>query len=110
MSSITTMRQNDRRPVLVLALTDSAGDPLDLTSASATFTMTQVGVATPKVNAAACTIPTPTNGQVVYSWAAGNTDTVGLFKAEVVITWSSGVTQTFPAEDSLYVEILDDIA
>lgn len=36
------------------------------------------------------------HGIVNYAWQSGNTDLPGVYKCYVVITWASGIRQTFP--------------
>lgn len=104
------MKKNDRRPTMTSTLT-SDGEPINLTTASSVkFIMTPTTSTTPKVNAAASFDADRTTGGVSYSWAAVDTDTVGLFKAEWEITWGDGTKQTFPSDDYVYVKIVADLA
>jgi hypothetical protein len=43
------------------------------------------------------------SGVVRRVWQDGDTDTVGFHKGRVVITWSSGETQTFPNDGSWFL-------
>lgn len=67
------------------------GVPLDLTDCAVQFKARKLGETTLKVNATADIVGAPTLGIVEYVWLSGDTDTVGLFDAEWVVTTPSGV-------------------
>jgi hypothetical protein len=55
-------------------------------------------------------IGTGSDGQVRYAWVAGDTDKVGEFSAEVVVTWTAGPKeQTFPNNNNIIIKVLDDV-
>ena len=102
---IFNIKQNDRRPSMVVHLKNYDGTELDLSSANGiTFTMTKEGEQTPTINKASITIVDATKGQVKYDWSSGQTSEVGTYKGELEVTWTSGVTQTFPADD--YIKVI----
>jgi hypothetical protein len=76
---------------------------VDLTGCTVQFVMSNT--LTPKVNHAA-TITDAPNGIVSYSWIAGDTDTVGSYKAEWVITYPNGHKRTVPSGGYDYVDIV----
>lgn len=89
-------------------LTDATGAAVDLTTGvtDVRFTMTPIGSATPKVNAAVATIVTPAAGRVRYAWVAADLDTAGLFLAEWTVTYTSGAKPLrFPERGHLTVEV-----
>jgi hypothetical protein len=61
------------------------------------------GGAVLKVNSAAA-IVSALAGTVAYTWQAGDTDTLGIFDAEWVLTYSNGV-QTVPTSGYLAVKV-----
>lgn len=97
------IKQNDTRPRFVVGLKENFGElseaPIDLTDAtSVQFFLRSASAApedAPKVDALAA-ITDAVNGEVTYTWATGDTDTVGEFQAEVQITWSDGGIETVP--------------
>jgi hypothetical protein len=103
--STVYMKQGDRLPALQMQLLDAAGAPLDLTGASVTFRMRPSSGGALKVNAAA-TVVDATTGTVRYSWAAGDTDTVGGFVAEWACSYS-GAVQTAPTVGYVTVQVVD---
>jgi hypothetical protein len=111
MTDTVFMKQNDRRPYLQIAFTDSAGAAVDLTSAQAVyFSMRNKASGTVKVNRQAAVVTSATGGLVEYRWASGDTDTVGVYQAEFEIEWSTGVYETQPEDGYIMLEIVDDIA
>jgi len=120
------IKQNDRRPALrailklknsvyvaeVLAPGGSSGDgtgtALDLSDASVDFIMYDLVTGTEKVNADA-TIVTATSGLVQYSWAAGDTDTVGTYYGEFEITYADSTTLTCPNDEHIVVKVTAEL-
>ena len=97
MNSILTAIQHNkgnRNPSLADTIsTDTT--PVDLTSATVTFSMRLRNSATLKVSAAAAVIVTPLAGTVRYDWAAIDVDTAGDYVAWWTVT-ISGKTQDTP--------------
>lgn len=56
-----------------------------------------------------CSIVTPLEGIVSYSYTATHSATTGYFKAELEVTFGGGSVQTFPEKSPLYVKIRDDL-
>jgi hypothetical protein len=110
MSAYTfTIKQNDRRPALRVQLKNADGTPLNLATATGvSFSMKQQGSI--KIDKALATVTTATLGLVSYNWQANDTDTLGTYKGEFEITWSSGITQTMPSDDYIKIIVLDDLA
>lgn len=108
------IKRNDTLPKVKIAVVQKDADnpgvrtPVDLTGASATFTMI-TDTATPaiKVNAAAATITDATNGLIEYAWTSPNTDTSGDYLGEFEITIGGGKI-TLPNDNSLRIIIVDD--
>jgi hypothetical protein len=85
------------------------------TALSAVFNMReQADTKRIKINRGTATISNAANGEVTYQWQAGDTDTSGIYDAEVEVTWSDGDPETFPSGPSAgtFWEILisDEIA
>ena len=110
MSSVFETVRGNRNPAVTATLKDSAGTVVNLTTANnVKFLMRLAGNVTPKVNAAA-TIVAAASGTVSYAWGANDTDTVGVYEAEWLVTWGDGTTQTFPAGQPLTVKIRNSLA
>ena len=56
------------------------------------------------------TITYPSTGQVEYSWAAGDTDTSGVYDVEIQVTYSDGTVETFPNDGYHELRVLEDLA
>lgn len=98
------MKQNDRLPVLQATLNGHDGNPLDLTTASGVvFRMRSRVTGVVKVNAAAA-VTDAANGVVQYSWAAGDTDTPGVYDGEFRVT-IGGLVETVPSSGFVLVMI-----
>lgn len=102
------IKQNDRREPIDRTLRGSDGAVVNLSGASVKFLMRPQGGGALKVNAAA-TIVDAALGKVRYSWAAGDTDTVGAFDAEFEVTFADGTVQTFPNGRYLSVVVVEDL-
>jgi len=50
-----------------------------------------------------------TKGYVRYSWVTGDTDSSGVFRGEVEVTWSDGKPQTYPRDSYFTVIVYDDL-
>lgn len=103
------IKQNDTSPAMLATLQDASGSAVNITGGSVRFHMRPVGSTTAKVSTTA-TIVTASTGSVRYSWASGDTDTVGAYQAEFQVTYSDGKIETFPNDGYIAVEITDDIA
>ena len=110
MSDSFKIRQNDRKEPLARTLQDSLGAAVDLTGATVKFLMRKKREATAplKVNVAAVVVAAA-SGQVRYDWAAGDTDTVGTYKAEFEVTFADGRKQSFPNSGYLLVLVTQEL-
>lgn len=82
----------------------------DLTNASSIkFLLRRIGASVATVDASASVLGTPTLGMVRYTWATGNLDTSGKYRAEFEVTFVGGRKQTYPAEDYLPIVVSDDL-
>src|ERR1044072_2779286 len=104
------IKRFDRRPYFQVQLTANS-NPVNLTGATGVdFTMAPAAVPTPKFTNQTGVIVDAANGIVEYHWATGDTNSSGLgWRMEVRVTWSAGVTQTFPSKDYFLVDIYDDL-
>lgn len=112
MAQSKTLKRNDTAPNIgIVCLSDS--NPKDLTGATvAKFLMGTIdatGASTTKVNGTMTFDGDRTSGLVYYSWAVGDLDAAGIYKAEVEITWADGKKQTFPEDGYLEIIVLADV-
>lgn len=108
MTTTFNVKQGDLLPSLSAILKTVDGVVIDLTTAtSVLFRMWQQKTApTFKVNAAAVVV-VPAAGSVRYDWVGTDTDVVGDFRAEFVITWPGPKKQTVPTVGQFTVRVLD---
>jgi len=103
------IKQNDTAPILAATLKDADEVAVNLTGSSVRFHMREVGSTTSKVDADAVLVDA-SGGQVKYTWAADDTDTIGSYQAEFEVTFGDGSVETFPNNGYVLIEIIDDIA
>lgn len=103
------IKRGDEAPALRATL-KQGGDPFDLsTIGGVTFHMRRKGRTNLAVSGSA-TVVTASDGVVEYRWSAGDTDvTPGTYEAEFEVELSNGDLTTFPGEDYLLVEVVDDV-
>ena len=104
------IKQNDTAPSLVAILRDTRGRPRVLTGATIVLHMRLQSDKTVKITSGSCTITDASLGIVTYPFTAANTDTVGVYQAEIQVTYSDSTIETFPNSDHIIVTITDDIA
>lgn len=105
------IKVGDRLPALPLQLIGADGEPLDITAAASVrvrmWTPHRPGSRSYVVDAAPVIVDAVT-GSLRYDWAAGETDVVGEFAVDVVVTWSGSRRQTFPTTGWVTIEITDE--
>lgn len=100
------IKRGDLMPALTADLADGQGNPVGLTGATVNFVMAD---ATGNVVIdAAATIDPAVVGRVRYFWLAGDTDNVGIYSAEFVVT-AAGNTQSFPTTNFTRIEVVPDV-
>lgn len=90
------LKKGDLLPKLRATLLDADGTAIDISGASATFSMKNASTGALKINAAVATVADAVNGVVEYPWAGTDTDTVGTYYGEFVLTFPGGKKQTVP--------------
>lgn len=101
-------KKNDTYPPLTATLVDSAGDPVDLTDATVKFRMVDASGAV-VVSAGTVSITNALAGEVSYSWAAGDVDTVGEYRGEFSATLFGGGKAHFPNDGYIDIRIIDEL-
>lgn len=99
------IKKGDRLPSLTAILYDGEGAFDELATASGVVFKMVSGATTKTGNAV---IVDGLLGKVRYDWAAGDTDTAGVFNAEFVVT-IGGKEQTFPVDGYFTVEVEADL-
>ncbi len=98
MASSFYLKQGDRLPVISATLTELTGSAVDLTGCTVQIRW-KVNDGTAAAVTRSATVTSAATGAVEYAWASGDTDTVGTYDLEWVVTYASGKIRTFPAED-----------
>jgi len=101
------IKQNDTGPTLRATLTDISDNPVNVTDASVMFHMVNLS-GTVKVDAACVVVDGPA-GIVDYEWVAGDTDTVGTYRAEWEVTYSDATIETFPNNGHATVVVTEEL-
>lgn len=95
MSDNFYIKQDDEIPVIEAQLTDSQGNPIDLSNSTVTL-----HVAKPRglgnVFSKEANVVDGENGVVHYVWEEGDTSETGRFRAEFTVEYINGDTETFP--------------
>lgn len=104
-----TIKQGDTRPVVqryLVATTDGASSPVNLTTASAVkFVMKK----DTNLVSGAASIVTAASGCVSYTWGVNDTATVALYDAEWEVKWNDGGYETVPNGGYFSIEVVADL-
>ncbi len=108
------IKQGDQRPKFVVVLYDDFGEPsqavVDLTDASsAVFNMRHESGAV-IIDGVAADITNDVGGEVTYTWDVGDTAEVGFYQAEVEITWTDTLPETWPNKGFWWIEVTEAIS
>ena len=99
------IKEDDTKRYLQVTIT-IGGTALDLSGTTVTFTMKNViADSTPKVDAQSCDITDATAGQCEYRWAAGDTDTIGTYHGEFIVTYGDATVLTTPQDSYITIKI-----
>jgi hypothetical protein len=100
MPAILIVKQGSTSPPVEATLENLDG-PIDLTAAEKVRFIMRAGSL---LIEGVCSYSERANGGVVYQWAAGDTDSVGPYRAEWEIHWPGGIPSV-PNEGYAVVEI-----
>ncbi|WP_176222087.1 BppU family phage baseplate upper protein [Tuberibacillus sp. Marseille-P3662] len=101
------IKQNDTKIALKAVLENESG-AIDLTGATVRFLMSNYSRSENIIDGLG-DIKDAVNGEVWYVFSYDETDQAGIFKAEFEATFSDGRIETFPTEDYLTIEIIQDL-
>lgn len=99
------IRKGATYPPVRIYITDERG-PIDLTGASATFSLWTTSRYAVLSNRPAV-ISDPTNGVVEYEWIDGETDTAGDYRGLFEIVLASGKKLTVPVDGAINIKITE---
>lgn len=110
-TQVFSIKQHDLLPEMVITLLDNDA-AVDLTNAVSARLLMRNLVAGLKVDAPVSILDqsvTANKGRVVYTWTGTDTDTVGVFKAEVEVIWPGPKPQTFPGDSYFQIKVVNDL-
>ncbi|MFA5306114.1 MAG: BppU family phage baseplate upper protein [Candidatus Babeliales bacterium] len=85
------------------------GTPIDLSGATVTITMTLDGASSPTVDAETCGIVDATAGKIKYTWQSGETNDVGMYIIEFLVTFVDTSTLSVPSGDIIWMFIMPSL-
>ena len=101
---IFQIKQGARAPSIRDQIVYADGSPVDISDAtSPVFTMYDLDGA--EVLSETAQITGATDGYVAYDWQAGDTDTVGTFRAVWQVTLQGGEVLRAPVDGYRYIEV-----
>jgi hypothetical protein len=108
------IKQNDTRPAYVAVLKEDFGleteAPVDLTDAESVRFLARTTDNTEVLNVdGSADIDDAVNGIISYTWAEGDTATVGEYQIEIEVTWDDGGVETFPNNGYASMTVVDDL-
>lgn len=104
-----TLKIGDTSPNLRVQLLDDSGSPENLSGDTATIVVKRSDSDSPVVDGTATVSSTNAErGIVEYDWSDGETDTAGVYDAEITIT-SGTETATYPNDSFFRVDIMEDL-
>ncbi|MDB2225612.1 BppU family phage baseplate upper protein [Halorubrum ezzemoulense] len=95
MAETFSLAAGDTAPSIQAVLRDSAGNGVDLTDADVRFQMCQPRGGDELIDEPADVIDAEA-GVARYNWNASDTNELGRYRAEFVVTYNSGAVETFP--------------
>ena len=105
------IKENDTSPALEGIIRDGFGSPINITGATVVLnTRLRPGGAVKVNGGAMAAVGSAVNGRVKYNWVAADTDTAGIYEAEIQITFSNGKVRTIPPKGYFIIDVTDDIA
>jgi hypothetical protein len=103
------MKQGNLYPFEYILQYDD-GTPIDLSGATVTITMTKDEASSPTVDAEDCGIVVAVEGKIKYTWQSGETDEVGMYIIEFLVTFADTSTLSVPSGDIIWMFIMPSLA
>ena len=106
MTQTFEMKSGDRKRALKYKTSDHAAGSARFLGASVQFRMMDPSGA---VVVSAAGVVLDDDGILGYAWGAGETDTVGSYRGEFVVTFSDGLEDTYPSFGFIPVRINQEV-
>lgn len=97
--------QSDTLPILAFYMQAADGSAVDLTNAATVYFLMLDLDGNSIVNSPATIVGSPTNGEVEYAWADGDTDQPGLYVATFQATFNDGTQLSAPQDQPIRITI-----
>ncbi len=108
-----TIKKGDTLPVINATLTTGptaqSQSPVDLTTQTAIALVIKPVTGGAATRLTGAVVGSPVNGNVKYTWQAGDTATAQTYNAEWEITFGAGNIQTFPNDSFFQIVVADDL-
>lgn len=104
-----TIKQNDLEPDLEVAVTKASGSVVDFTDALSAILRFRKPDGTIVLRSAVIASPA-SGGRLQVAWQAGDTNQVGIYRGEFIVTWPAAEPQTFPSEGYFYWDVTPPIS
>jgi len=102
-----TIKRGDTKNCIKAILKDADGTPVNLTGCDVKFYMAPLDQSI-TINRAA-DIQDAIAGEVWIEWLSGETDVVGVYRAEFKVAHLDGKTETFPNSGYISIQMLNDL-
>jgi hypothetical protein len=110
--TVFEIKRGDTAPAFEKSLNDELGQPVNLDGLTELdFHMRDENYET-IVNddtSGGVSVDVEAGGRVSYQWQSGDTDTLGSYKGEFVVTYDNGTIQSFPRNGMYDIEVTEDI-
>ena len=100
------LAKGDRAPSIQVALLNADDTPIDLTGCTVVF-RTRPKNKSDVLSGGACTIVSAVGGIVRYDWVLTDTDPVGIYLGEWMVTFASGKEMTVPSDKPVEIAVRD---
>ena len=82
---------------------------VDLAGATVVLDMRERNSRAQKISGGSCTIDIASEGKGSFEFSSTNVDTAGTYDIELRVTYSDSTIETFPEDETVVMEIYDDI-
>jgi hypothetical protein len=103
-----SIKKNDTLPALKLQFKNDNSVPINLSGCSIVFNY-RLRQSNSFVVSRSVPVEDPLNGIAQYVWVNGDTDNLGVYIGEFVITFPSGKELTFPEDTYIIFEVVDNV-
>lgn len=99
--AVPEFRTGDTWPPLTGTVTDGAGNPVAINTASSVRMVALLQPGATVITGTTVIVDdgtAPNKGKWSYTWGASDLSAAGTYEVEIEVTWSAGKIQTFPSD------------